>query len=109
VPDQVKTLSTGLLTVALQVGAILNADNLVAINTYQVMMMAKVGGKLINRPGWQRNPMNQTDITQQVQITIHSIYADGRQFPAHSAVYFPDGQTAARPAQNLNNLLPLGR
>jgi hypothetical protein len=48
VPEQVKTLSYSLLIVTMQVGAIFNADNLLAINTDQVMMMAKPGSKLIN-------------------------------------------------------------
>lgn len=107
--DQVKTLPADLFTVTLQVGAILNTNNLLTINTDQVMMMAKVSGKLINRPGRQKNLVNQPDITQQMQITVNSINTDSRQFPAHSPVNFPDGQAAAGPAQDLNNLLPLGR
>ncbi|MBT9172307.1 MAG: hypothetical protein DDT21_00688 [Syntrophomonadaceae bacterium] len=107
--NQVKALPDGLFIVPLQVGAILNTDDLLAINTNQVVMMAQVSSQLINRAGGQRNLVNQPDITQQVQVTVHGVHADSRQLPAHSPVYFPNGQAAAGPAQNLNNLPPLGR
>jgi hypothetical protein len=53
VTNQVKTLPDSLFTVTLQVGAILNTDDLLTINTYQVVMMVQVGSKLINRTGGQ--------------------------------------------------------
>lgn len=106
--DQVKTLPAGLFTVTLQVGAVLNTDNLLAIDANKVMMMAKVSGKLINSPGGQRNLVNHPDITQQVQVPVHGIHADSGQLSAYSPVNFPGGQAAAGPPQDVNNLLPLG-
>ncbi len=106
--DQVKTLPPGLFTVTLQVGAIFDTDNLLAIYANKVMMMAKVSGKLINSPGRQGNLVNQPDIAQQVQIPVHGIHADSRQLPAYSPVNFPRSQAAAGPPQDVNNLLPLG-
>jgi len=60
-----------------------------------MMMMAKVSGKLIDGPGWQRNLVNQSDVTQQMQVTVHGVHADSGQLFAHSPVYFADRQTTA--------------
>jgi hypothetical protein len=107
VTNQVKALPAGLFTVTLQVGAILNTDDLLTINTYQVVVMAQIGVKLIDRTGGQRYLMNQTDITQQMQVTVHGVHADCGELRAYSPVNFPGGQAAAGLAQNLNNLPPL--
>jgi len=55
VTDQFKPIPSGLFAVTLQVGAILNTDNLLTVNAIKVMMMAKVSGKFINSPGSQLN------------------------------------------------------
>jgi hypothetical protein len=52
--------------------------------------------------------VDQPDITQKAQITVHSVHADSGQLLTNFPVNFPDSEAAVSPAQEFNNLQPLG-